>query len=105
MRKIHQRDKRWIESRRLCGIGERGSGEIGILLQPVIHVENFLRIGAGSGDLREQRIRIERDRSEQLVQFFGSGGSLRVLRAEQWYKILRKHKSDQQNNRGEGALS
>ncbi len=104
LRKIHQRDKRGIEARRLCRIGERGAAEIGILLQPVIHVENFLRIGAGSGDLRQQRIRIEGDGSEQLVQFFGSGRR-RVLRADQWHKVLRKQKCEQQNYGGEGALS
>jgi len=62
--KIYQRNERWIKSRRLCCVGERGAAEIGILLQPVIHIEYFLRIGAGSGDLRKQRIRIERDGRE-----------------------------------------
>ena len=64
LRKIHERDKRWIKSRRLCRVGERGAGEIGILLQPVINIENFLRICAGGGDLREKGIRIESDWSE-----------------------------------------
>jgi len=102
--KIYQGYERWIEARRLRRVGERGAAEIGILLQPVIHVENFLRIGAGSGDLREQRIRIERDRSEQLVQFFGRGGRRRVLRTDQWREVLGKQKCDEQNNCGEGAL-
>lgn len=104
LRKIYQRYERWIESGRLCGVGERGAAEIGILLQPVIHIENFLWIGAGRGDLCEKRIGIKGDWREQLVQFVGSGRS-RVLRAEQWYKVLRKHKSNQQNYRREGALS
>jgi hypothetical protein len=62
--KIHQRDERWIKSRLLCCVGKRGAGEIGILQEPVINVENFLRIGAGSGDLRQKGIRIEGDWSE-----------------------------------------
>ena len=89
LRKIHQRHERWIESRSLRCIGERFTAEIGILQQPVIHIENFLRIGAGRGDLREQGIRIEGDWSEQLVQFVGSG-KRRVLRANEWREILRK---------------
>jgi hypothetical protein len=87
--KIRQRDKCRIESLRLCRVGERGAGEIGILLQPVVNIENFLWICAGRGDLREKGIGIEGDRCEQLVQFFGSGRG-RVLRAEQRYEVLRK---------------
>jgi hypothetical protein len=64
LRKIHQRYKRWIECLRLRRVGQRGAGEIGILLQPVIDVEYFLRICAGSRDLRQKRIRIESDWSE-----------------------------------------
>jgi hypothetical protein len=52
LRKIRQRYKRGIESLRLCRVGERVASETGILMQPVIDVENFLRICAGSGDLR-----------------------------------------------------
>lgn len=54
LRKIHQRYKCWIEARRLRRVGERGPAEIGILLQPVIDVEHFLRICAGSSDLRQK---------------------------------------------------
>ena len=88
--KIHQRDKRRVEPLRLCRVGERGAGEVGILLQPVVNIENFLWICAGSGDLREKGIRIEGDRCKQLVQFFGSGRRNRVLREQQRQEILRK---------------
>jgi hypothetical protein len=60
LREIHQRDERRIESRCLRSIGQRGAGEVGILDQPIINVENFLRIRAGGGDLSQQRIGIER---------------------------------------------
>ncbi len=104
LRKIHQRYKCGIEARRLRRVGERAAAEIGILLQPVIHIENFLRICAGRGDLRQKGIRIEGDGSEQLVQFFGSG-ERSVLRSDQRYKVLRKYECDQHKHSGECALS
>ena len=104
LRKIHQRYERWIESRSLRRVSARLAAEIGILQQPVVHIENFLRISAGSGDLRQKGIRIERDWSEQLVQFVGSG-KRRVLRADQWHKVLRKQKCEEQNHRSEGAVA
>ena len=41
------------------------------ILQPTIRFDDFERIGRGHQDLREQRIRIERDRCKQLVELFG----------------------------------
>jgi hypothetical protein len=90
LRKIYQRDKRRIESLFLRRVRQLSSVEIGVLLQPVINIKNFLRIGRGSGDLREQRIRIKRDRSQQLIQFLRCGG--RGLRLEQRPKVLKNQR-------------
>jgi hypothetical protein len=79
LRKTGQRDECRIESLFLCGVGECGSFKVRILLQPVIHIDNFLRIGRGSCDLGQQRIGVKRDRSQQLIQLLrgGWGGGLR----------------------------
>ena len=67
LRKIYQCDKRGIEALFRGGIGEGSAREIEVLLQPVIRVEDLLRIRRGGGDLGEQGIRIERHRGQQLV--------------------------------------
>ena len=54
LREIYERDKCGIESLLHCGIGERRAAEIGILLEPIMRVENFLRVRGGGSDLREQ---------------------------------------------------
>jgi hypothetical protein len=41
------------------------------ILQPTVRFDDFERISRGHQDLREQRIRIERDRCKQLVELFG----------------------------------
>lgn len=45
----------------LRAIGQRSAGEVRIGLQPVINVQDFLRIGRGRSDLCQQRIRIKSD--------------------------------------------
>jgi hypothetical protein len=45
--------------------------ELQRILQPTIHFDDLQRIGRGHQDLREQSVRIERDRGEQLVELFG----------------------------------
>jgi hypothetical protein len=44
LRKIHQRNERRIESLLLCRVGERRAGQPLIVLQPVIDIQNLLRI-------------------------------------------------------------
>jgi hypothetical protein len=44
IRKIHQRDECRIKSLLLCGVREGGAVQSAMLVQPVIRVENFLRV-------------------------------------------------------------
>jgi hypothetical protein len=69
LRKIDERDKCRIESLLLRCIRQCCARQRRILRQPVIHIQNFLRIGRSRGDLRKQRIGIKRDRRQQLIQF------------------------------------
>jgi hypothetical protein len=96
LRKINEGDERGIEPLLRGGICERSAGEIEVLLQPVIHVEDFLRIRGGGGDLGEQGIRIERYRGQQLVQLGRSGE--RVLRRKNGREVLQNERGDQERN-------
>ena len=49
------------------GVGECIPFEILVLQQPVPAVENFLSVGRGGKNLRQQLIRVERDRRNQIV--------------------------------------
>jgi len=86
LRKARQRDKRRIESLFLRRIGELSTRQPRVLLQPVIDIQDFLRIRRRGSDLRQQRIRVERDRSQQLIQLLRR--RRRRLRREYWAKIL-----------------
>jgi hypothetical protein len=61
VRKIDQRNECRIKSLLLGRVCEGRTCQPLILLQPVIHVEDFLRIGRSGCDLREQRIRVNRN--------------------------------------------
>jgi hypothetical protein len=65
--KGHQRDEGRIEPLPLRRVGERLSLQVGVLLHPVVRVENLLRVSRRCTNLREERIRIQRDRSQQLI--------------------------------------
>jgi len=69
LRKIHQRNECRIESLLLRCIGQGRTRQRRILRQPVIHIQNFLRIGSCRRDLRKQRVRVKRNRRQQLIQF------------------------------------
>jgi hypothetical protein len=78
LRKIDQRYKCRIKSLLLSRIGQCRARQRRILRQPVVYIQNFLRIRRGCRDLRKQRIGIKRNRRQQLIQFFR--GRNRVLR-------------------------
>jgi len=94
LRKTGQRDKRRIESLFLCCVGERRSFEVRILLQPVIHIDNFLWIGRCGCDLSQQRIGVKRNRSQQLIQLLCSGRG--CLGCDKENRILGNHHGHQQ---------
>lgn len=93
-RKRDQRNKCRVKSLCLSAIGERSAGETLVVYKPVVDVENLLGIGGGRRDLGEERVRIERDGSQQLVELLRSrrwrgwsclsGGSGRRLSLETW---------------------
>jgi len=91
--KIHQGDEGGIEAHLLGRIGEGGTRQIRILGQPIIDVENFLRIGRGGGDLRQQRIGIKSDGGQELVEFFWSWN--RVLRGKKRRELLQNDEGNQ----------
>jgi hypothetical protein len=66
-RKGHQRDEGRIEPLPLRGVGERLSLQVGVLLHPVVRIENLLGVGRRRTYLRKERVRIQRDRSQQLI--------------------------------------
>jgi len=55
----------------LDGLRDRIAFDVGMLLLPARRLHDFQRIGRGHEDLREQRIRIQRDRRDDLFQLFG----------------------------------
>jgi hypothetical protein len=63
-RKAHERDEGWIESFRLRGVGQRCALQVRVLFQPVVCVDNLLRVGRSRTYLRKQCVGIERDRSQ-----------------------------------------
>jgi hypothetical protein len=68
-----------IESVPLCRIGKGGAGEVRVLREPVVNVEDLLRVSGSRRNLCEQRVGIKRDRRQQLVQLLRSGWSWRGL--------------------------
>lgn len=103
LREVHQSNERGIKSLLLRGVGERRSREARIGEEPVIHVQNFLRIGRCGHDLRKQRIRIQRNRRQQLVQLLRRERS--VLSRELQSKIVPKEENNQQEGGNSGVLA
>jgi hypothetical protein len=71
--KADQRQECGIKPLGLRRIGQSCALEARILVQPVLNVENLLRVGGGGGDLRQQGVGIEGNRREQLIEFLRSG--------------------------------
>jgi hypothetical protein len=94
LREIHQRDKCRIESLLLRGIRERSASQAGVLLQPVVDVQDFLRVGGRGCDLSQQGVRIKSDWGQELIQLVRRRNVR--LRVEKRPELLGNHQSDQQ---------
>jgi hypothetical protein len=66
-REVDQGKKGGIEPLLLCGIGERGAGEVRVLRKPVVNVQNLLWIRGRRCNLGKQRVGIKCDRGQELV--------------------------------------
>jgi hypothetical protein len=77
-------------------IRQRLALQLAILVQPVLHIENLLRIRRSRTYLRHQRIRKQRKRSHQLLQLV-SRRSLGVSRATRPETPHRNQKRDYKN--------
>ncbi len=92
-----QGNKCRIETLLLGSSGQLRQGEVAVLRQPIIEIQNLLRIGRGGSDLGQKRVGVESDRSQQLIQ---------LLRRRRWRtlglkigcKTLKEKKADEQKN-------
>jgi len=96
-RKIHQCNEGGIESLFLRRVGKRRTRQVGIGFQPSFDIQDFLRIRRRRGDLGQQRIRVKRDRRQQLIEFFGRWRRCR-LRPKHRAGRLKRHQPDQQES-------
>jgi hypothetical protein len=67
-RKVSKSNKSRIETLFLRRIRQRRSAQALIQRQPVVDIQNLLRIRRSRRNLRQQRVRIERYRRQQLIQ-------------------------------------
>jgi hypothetical protein len=96
IRERHQRNKRRIVSLLLRGIGQGRPSKARILRQPIRDVEDLLRISRSRRNLRQQRIRIERNRSQQLVELLRSRRRRRSLGLQDRSNTREQQENDHQ---------
>lgn len=72
LRKIYECDECGVEPLLLGGIGERGPAQVRICRQPIVYVQDLLGTRRGCHHLRQQRVWIECDRRQQLIQLLRS---------------------------------
>jgi len=89
---IYQCDECRVEPLLLRRIGEGRSRQARIRRQPVIHVQDLLRVCRSCGYLRQQRVRIQCHWRQQLIQLLG--GKLGRLRAQLWLESLQRQQYD-----------
>ncbi len=92
MRKAEECDEGRIEALLLGRIDKRIAGQSLVLLQPAAHVENFLGVGGSGVNLGDQRIGIEGDGREQLIELLRIRNS--HLRVEDLLRTLKEEKRD-----------
>ena len=89
LREIYECDECGVETLLLCRIGESCSRQVGVGRQPIVDVEDLLRVCRSCHDLRQQRVRIQCDRGQQLIQLFRT--KRRRLCRQQWLESLQHY--------------
>ncbi len=91
--KARQGDEGWIKTLLLGSRRQLRHAEVLVLPQPVIEIQDLLRIGRRRRNLRQQSIGIKRNRRQQLIQLLrrGHGRSLRLQVGCQALKQQEKH--------------
>jgi hypothetical protein len=102
--KADQGNKCRVESLLLGSSGQLRKGHAAVLRQPVVHVQNLLRISGGGSDLGEKRVGVESDGSQQLIQLLRRGRR-RSLRLKIGSKTLKEEKANQQKNCGHARFA
>jgi hypothetical protein len=92
-----QGDECRIKALLLRRFGELRHSEVVVLPQPVIEIQDLLRIGGRRRDLRQQGVRIQRNRRQQLIQLLGCGHR-RHLCLQVGSKTLKQEENNQQKN-------
>jgi hypothetical protein len=97
--KTDQSNKCRVEALLLGTSGQLGEGQVTVLRQPVVYVEDLLRIRGGGSDLGEKRVGVKSDWSQQLIQLLRCR-RWRSLRLKIGSKTLKEDKDDEQKNCG-----
>jgi hypothetical protein len=86
-REGHERYERWIETLLLDRVGECHSRKIAVLFQPIIGIDDLLRVAGCRANLREQGVRIKCDWREQLFQLIAARHILRLSHSTDKEKV------------------
>jgi hypothetical protein len=92
-----QGDECRVEALLLGSSGQLRECLVTVLRQPIIEIQNLLRISGGGSDLGQKRIGVESDWSQQLIQLLRCGW-WRTLRLKIRSKTLKKEKADEQKD-------
>jgi hypothetical protein len=104
IRKPGQGNECRIETLLLGSSGQLSERLVTVLGQPIIEIQNLLGIGRSGSDLGQKGIRVEGDRSQQLIQLLRRG-RWRCLRLKIRSKTLKEDKANQQKNCGQARFA
>jgi hypothetical protein len=93
-----------VEALLLGSGGQLREGKVIVLRQPVVHIQNLLRIRGGGSDLGEKGIGVESDGSQQLIQLLRRGWR-RSLGLKIGSKTLKEEKANQQKDCGHARFA
>ena len=92
LREIYECDECRIETLLLRRIREGRSSQVWICRQPIVNVEDLLRVGRSRHDLRQQRVWIKRDGRQQLIQLLWRKRC--GLCGQQWLESLQHYQDN-----------